>query len=86
MENYRIFFRKSAVKELESIPSVQMKKMISRINSLAENPRPQGSRKLSTEERYRLRQGSYRIVYSVSDEERSVTITKIGRRREIYRR
>jgi mRNA interferase RelE/StbE len=85
MENYRIFFRKSAVKELETIPSGRLKRVISRIKDLTENPRPPESRKLSDKERYRLRQGPYRIVYSVSDEEKTIVITKIGHRREIYR-
>lgn len=86
MENYKIFFRKSAAKELENIPSGQLGKLVSRIGSLSKNPRPQGSRKLSAEEKYRLRQGPYRIVYSISDEEKSVIVTKVGHRREVYRR
>jgi mRNA interferase RelE/StbE len=86
MENYRILFRRSAVKELEDIPSAHLKRIVSRIESLIENPRPKGCRKISSEKRYRLRQGPYRIVYSVSDEEKIVIITKIGHRREIYRR
>ena len=85
MESYKIFFRKSAVKELENIPSGHMKKVVSRITALAENPRPPDSRKLSDKEFYRLRQGPYRIVYSISDVEKSIVITKIGHRREVYR-
>ncbi len=86
MEKYRVFFRKSAAGELERIPPGHLQKVLSRIKALAENPRPPEGRKLSDKERYRLRQGPYRIVYSVSDEERDVIIVKIGHRRDIYRR
>ena len=86
MERYKIFIKKSAVSELENIPKKNIKKIIERIQSLAQNPRPRDSQKLSAQERYRIRQGNYRIVYSVQDEESSVHIVKIGHRREVYRR
>ena len=86
MEKYRIFFRKSAAKELENIPAAHLKKVVSRIESLIENPRPRGCQKLSDVEKYRLRWGPYRIVYTVPDDDRSVIIAKIGHRQEIYRK
>jgi len=59
---------------------------VSRIQSLAETPRPRGSQKLAgDQERYRIRQGAYRVVYPVNDEARVVEIVKIGHRRELYR-
>lgn len=86
MENYRIYVRKSAAKELENLPSAYLSKIVYLIKSLSNDPRPPGSQKLSAKECYRIRQGPYRIVYSVDDQERHVVISKIGHRREIYRK
>ena len=86
MERYKIFIKKSAVSELEDIPKKDIKQIIRRIQALAQNPRPHGSQKLSAKEQYRIRQGNFRIVYSIQDEEMTVHIVKIGHRREVYRR
>jgi len=82
---YRITIKKSAAKELQDIPKKDLLKIIKRIRLLAENPRPISSQKLSTKEQYRVRQGDYRIVYSIDDKELLVDIVKIGHRREVYR-
>ena len=85
MVKYRILIKKSAAKELETIPKRDLKKIIGRIQSLANNPRPPGSQKLSRSELYRIRQGDYRIVYEIKDKELIIYIIKIGHRRDIYR-
>ena len=85
MAKYRITIKKSAAKELEEIRKRDLRKIVKRIQSLAENPRPHGSQKLSRKEQYRIRQGDYRIVYSIEDEDSLIDIVKIGHRREIYR-
>ncbi len=85
MAKYKIFIKKSAANELENISKKDLKHIVKRIQSLAENPRPRGSQKLSAQERYRIRQGNYRIVYFIQDKELAVQIFKIGRRQEIYR-
>jgi len=85
MAKYKILLKQSAVKELEDIPKKDIKKIIKRIQSLAQNPRPSGAKKLSDRDRCRIRQGDYRIVYSIKDNEFTVCIYKIGHRREIYR-
>lgn len=59
--------------------------MVMRIESLAQDPRPAGCEKLSAEDKYRIRQGDYRVVYQVEDDTREVTVFKIGHRREVYR-
>jgi len=82
---YRITIKKSAAKELQDISRKNLRKIVQRIKSLAENPRPIGSQKLSAREQYRIRQGDYRIVYSIDDKELLVDIVKIGHRREVYR-
>lgn len=86
MEKYRVFFRKSAAAELGRIPKKDLMRIIERIRSLEQNPRPHGCEKLSALERYRVRQGDYRIVYAVDDDEKTVDVVKIGHRREIYKR
>ena len=85
MAKYKITIKKSAAKELEDIPKRDLRKIVKRIQSLAQNPRPQGSQKLSGQNRLRIRQGDYRVVYSVDDKDCIVDIVKIGHRREIYR-
>ena len=85
MEKYKISIRKSAVKELESLSKDILTKLVSRIRSLGDNPRPSGSQKLSTKEQYRLRQGDYRIIYSIQDNEKAIQIVKIGHRKDVYR-
>ena len=69
MEKYKIFIKKSAVKELESIPKRDLQKIIKKIEALSEDPLPRGVQKLSHHERYRIRQGDYRIVYSIEKKE-----------------
>ncbi|MCP4260173.1 MAG: type II toxin-antitoxin system RelE/ParE family toxin [Planctomycetes bacterium] len=85
MAKYRITIKKSAAKELEDIPKKNLQRIIKRIQSLAENPRPHNSKKLSGKEQYRIRQGNYRIVDSIEDKDSLIDIFKIGHRRDIYR-
>ena len=85
MAKYRITIKKSAAKELEALPKKDLQRIIKRIQTLAQNLRPDGSQKLSGKEQYRVRQGDYRIVYSIEDKDSLVDIFKIGHRREIYR-
>ncbi len=86
MEKYKVFLRKSAADELGRIPKKDLSRMIERIRSLENDARPPGCEKLSALERYRVRQGDYRIVYAVDDDARTVDIVKIGHRSEVYRR
>ena len=85
MEKYKILIKKSAVKELETIPKKDLQKIVKRINDLSDNPLPHGVQKLSHKEHYRIRQGNYRIVYSIKKNELVIYIIKIGHRKEIYR-
>jgi len=86
MEKYRLFIRKTAADELSRIPKRDLSRIVERIRTLSEEPRPHGCEKLSAQERYRIRQGDYRIVYSIDDTGRIVEIFKIGHRSEIYRK
>jgi len=84
--SYDVFAKPSALKELESVGSRKVRRSIAgRIQSLAQKPRPSGCRKLAGGDRYRIRIGRYRVVYSVDDERRAVRVFKVGHRRDIYR-
>jgi mRNA interferase RelE/StbE len=85
--SYNILIKTSAAKELEVVePRAVRARIVARIQSLAKSPRPAGSQKLAgDEERYRIRQGAYRVVYSVDDVAAVVVVVKIGHRREVYR-
>ena len=85
MASYSVVIKPSAVKELEAVPRKDRLRIAQKIRALAGNPRPAGCEKLSGLEQYRLRQGRYRIVYSISDPEQTVLVVKIGHRKEVYR-
>jgi len=85
MAEYKIFFKKSVEKDFKVIPKKDMKKILDRIETLAEDPRPPGCEKLAGLQRYRLRQGRYRILYSIQDDELTVWVVKVGHRKDIYR-
>lgn len=85
MVAYKLFFKKSVQKDFDSIPKKDLKRILSRIESLSEDPRPKGCEKLTGQERYRLRQGQYRIVYSIQDDELTVWVVKVGHRKDVYR-
>jgi mRNA interferase RelE/StbE len=86
MESYKILIRRSAADELGRIPKRDLRRIIERIWGWRSDPRPEGCEKLSAQERYRLRQGDHRIVFSIDDAGRMVEIVKIGHRSEVYRR
>jgi len=85
MAAYNIFFKRSVEKDFESIPRKDLKKILDRIQLLAEDPRPAGCEKLTGRERYRVRQGRYRIVYSIQDNELTIWVIKVGHRKDVYR-
>ena len=84
MAAYKLFFKKSVQKDFDAIPKRDLKRILNRISALAEDPRPSGCEKLTGQERYRLRHGRYRIVYSIQDDELAVWVVKVGHRRNIY--
>ena len=85
MASYRIVFKKSVAKDFRQIPKKDIRRIIKRIDSLKEDPRPVGVEKLSGDEKYRIRQGQYRILYMIEDEIITVTTVKVGHRRDVYR-
>ena len=85
MAEYKVYFKKSVETDLGAIPKKDVKNILHRIAMLAQNPRPVGHEKLTGQQRYRVRQGRYRIVYSVQDEVLTVWIVKVGHRKDVYR-
>jgi mRNA interferase RelE/StbE len=85
MAGYRVFFKSSVEKDFSAIPKKDVKRILDRIKTLEDNPRPTGCEKLTGQEKYRLRQGRYRIVYSIQDDELTVWVVKVGHRKDIYR-
>ena len=85
MASYELVFRKSVAKDLRRIPNADVARILERIRGLTNDPRPPGCEKLSGLERYRIRQGVYRIVYEVQDRRLLVLVVKVGHRRQVYR-
>ena len=85
MARYELRFKNSVIKDLRALPRSDVAKVLERIDALRDDPRPPGSEKLSAQERYRVRQGSYRILYEIEDQQVVVTVVKVGHWREVYR-
>ena len=85
MASYSVFIKPSAAKELETVPLRDRRRLVTRINRLASHPRPAGCEKLTGAERYRIRQGAWRVLYTIDDEVVTVVVVKVGHRREVYR-
>ena len=85
MEKYSVTFKKSVAKDLRNIPNPDVKRILEKIETLTENPRAEGSVKLSAQERYRVRQGVYRIVYEIRDAELIIQVVKVAHRSNVYK-
>ena len=86
MGKYKVLIKPSAVRELEAIPLKKDRQRIAlRIKSLGDDPRPAVSQKLSGHDRFRVRQGQYRILYEINDNILIVYVVKIGHRKDVYR-
>jgi mRNA interferase RelE/StbE len=85
-ERYRIEIKRSAANEIRAIRrKTDRQRVVARIEALGDDPRPPGCTKLSGREAYRVRQGTYRIVYTVADDVLVVEVVKVGNRRDAYR-
>ena len=86
MASYSILLTRSAARELERVPAKDRQRIVTRIGALAHDPPAAGAEKLSGDDKYRIRQGDYRILYEIVDAELIVTVVRVGNRREVYRR
>jgi len=85
MAEYEIFFKESVWKDLRKISKGDLTRILSRIEKLGDDPHPMGCEKLTGLELYRVRQGTYRIVYSIQENELTVWVIKVGHRKDVYR-
>ena len=86
MEKYELRVRPSVWKDVERIPKKALRKILARMESLCDEPRPPSSVKLSGLEYYRIRQGDYRLVYEIDDPHLTVVVAKIGHRSDVYKK
>jgi mRNA interferase RelE/StbE len=86
MAKYSVLYTEAFYKSLDPIPKKDTKRILQKTRSLAEDPRPPGSQKLAGQEKYRIRQGNYRIIYKIEDDRLIVVVVKVGHRREVYDR
>ena len=87
MASYRVLIKSSAAKEIEAVDQKKdRQRIVAGIRSLADDPRPPGCEKLAGEDdRYRIRVGRYRVIYSVGDGELLVVVVRVGHRKDVYR-
>ena len=85
MASYRIIVRKSVSKDMKRIPGKDVRRILEVVKALAEDPRPPQSKKLSGEDKYRLRCGVYRVLYEIQDEQLVVCVVRIRHRKNVYR-
>jgi mRNA interferase RelE/StbE len=82
---YVVYLKKSAEKELDCLPKKIHETLVRRIISLRDNPRPSGAKRLQSREEYRIRVGSYRVLYIIHDKENKIEIASVAHRKEVYR-
>ena len=85
MGRYRILVRRSVSRDLDGIPKKDVRRIVAAIRGLSDDPRPPQSKRLSGEEKYRLRCGVYRVIYQIQDEQLVICIVRIRHRRDAYR-
>jgi mRNA interferase RelE/StbE len=85
MGRFEVIFKQSVAKDLRSIPVKDVARILKRIEGLKFDPRPPGVEKLSGQEKYRVRQGVYRVIYEIKNLELIIIVVKIGHRREVYK-
>jgi len=85
MESYKIEIKKSAAKEIEKLPQKVLCRVIEKIKQLSVDPRPSGCKKLSGEEKYRIRVGEYRVLYEIIDDTLVIYVVKVSHRKDVYR-
>jgi mRNA interferase RelE/StbE len=86
MKRYTIQYSRPASKELEALSAEVSDRIVAAINALQENPRPQGSKKLTgSKDKYRIRVGRYRVIYEIHEKEIVVLIVRISDRKDAYR-
>ncbi len=86
MAIYELRFKASVAKDLKGLPRVDIQRLLAKIETLRTDPRPPGSEKLAGDEKYRMRQGDYRVLYSIDDQQVIVEVVKVERRGNVCRK
>lgn len=84
MANYKILIKASAVKEIKKFPKKDLQRIVDKIQTLSLDPRSTGCEKLSGDDKFRIRQGNYRIIYLIEDDRLIIIVIKVGHRRDVY--
>lgn len=85
MASYKLLIKRDVEKEIRALPKKEIRRIVERIYTLCDQPRPMGCEKLQGDLAYRVRQGDYRIIYTIDDRHHTIRIMKVGHRREVYR-
>lgn len=85
MARYKLVFKKSVARDLRKIDTAEIKRILVRLDALADAPRGQGCIKLSAQDRYRVRVGLYRIIYEIQDKQLIVVVVKVAHRSRVYK-
>ena len=85
MASYSVLVKRSAEKEIAGLPLGVRRRVVDRVLALADLPRPVGSEKLTGDDKYRIRQGDWRVVYTIDDAARTVTVVRVAHRSDVYR-
>jgi mRNA interferase RelE/StbE len=85
MARYELIYLPSIARDLRGLPKADVRRILQKAERLRDDPHPAGSIKVAGQDRYRIRQGEYRILYTINDGRVLVTVVKIGHRRDIYR-
>jgi len=85
MAEYKIYFKESVTRDFRRIQAKDIQLILQRIKTLEVEARPSGCEKLTSQERYRIRQGQYRILYTIQDKQLTIWIVKVGHRKSVYR-
>ncbi len=84
LQAYKVELRRKAQRSLDKLPRGDFEAVVGAVKGLAKSPRPRGVEKIKTASLWRVRQGDYRVVYSIDDKQKLVTVVRIGHRREVY--
>ena len=85
MDEYHVLFARSARKELEALPDSVASRVLRRVTTLANDPRPPGCKKLAVSENlWRIRVGDYRVIYSIDDDAKLVDVVAVRHRSDAY--
>ncbi len=82
---YRLIIENRAAKEVELLHGEMLDRVVKAIDSLKQNPRPQGIKKLFMDDGWRIRVGDYRVLYTIDDKQKVVTVYRVKHRKEVYR-